>query len=104
MKKMYIESNNGGNCIMVNEDGKWYVEHCCNSNGLWGDIQIQTEEPISEIAKKLHKQLEDGGGIDIEGMREIPEIEEMSIEEIEFDFINTYNNGIDNYILVGEIE
>ena len=45
-----------------------------------------------------------GGGIDIEGMREIPEIEEMSIEEIESDFINTYNNGIDNYILVGEIE
>ena len=103
MKKMYIESNNGGNCIMVNEDGKWCVEHCCNSNGFWGDIQIQTEEPISEIAKKLHKQLEDGGGIDIEGMSEIPEIEEMTIEEIEFDFINKYNNGIDNYILVGEV-
>ena len=104
MKKMYIETNNGGNCIMVNEGGKWYVDHCYNSNGFWGDIQIQTEGPISEIAKKLHKQLEDGGGIDIEGMREIPEIEEMSIEEIEFDFINTYNNGVDNYILVGEIE
>ena len=103
MKKMYIESNNGGNCIMVNEDGKWYTTNCSDINGFFGDVQIQTEEPTSEIAKKLHKQLEDGGGIDIEGMREIPEIEEMSIEEIEFDFINTYNNGIDNYILVGEV-
>lgn len=103
MKKMYIESNNGGNCIMVNEDGKWYTTNCSDTNGFFGDVQIQTEEPTSEIAKKLHKQLEDGVGIDIEGMREIPEIEEMSIEEIEFDFINTYNNGIDNYILVGEV-
>ena len=103
MKKMYIESNNGDNCIMVNEDGKWYTTNCSDTNGFFGDVQIQTEEPTSEIAKKLHKQLEDGGGIDIEGMREIPEIEEMSIEEIEFDFINTYNNGIDNYILVGEV-
>ena len=103
MTKMYIESNNGGNCIMVNEDGKWYSTNCSDTNGFFGDVQIQTEEPTSEIAKKLHKQLEDCGGIDIEGMREIPEIEEMSIEEIEFDFINTYNNGIDNYILVGEV-
>ena len=109
MKKMYIESNNAYNCIMVNEDGKWYTTNCSDTNGFFGDVQIQTEESISEIAKKLHKQLEVGGGIDIEGMREIPEIEEMSIEEmsieeIEFDFINTYNNGIDNYILVGEID
>ena len=104
MKKMYIESNNAYNCIMVNEDGKWYTTNCSDTNGFFGDVQIQTEETISEIAKKLHKQLEDGGEIDIEGMWEIPEIEEMSIEEIEFDFINTYNNGIDNYILVGEID
>ena len=101
---MYIENSNGGNCIIVNEGEKWYTTDCSDSNGFFGDVQIQTEEPIAEIAKKLYKQLEDGGGIDIEGMREIPEIEEMSIEEIEFDFINTYNNGIDNYVLVAEID
>ena len=104
MTKMYIENNNGGNCILVSDGRKWYTTNCSGTNGFFGDVQIQTEEPISEIAKKLHKQLEDGGGIDIEGMREIPEIEEMSIEEIEFDFINIYNNGIDNYVLVAEID
>ena len=44
MKKMYIESNHGGNFIMVNEDGKWYVDQCCNSNGFWDSIQIKTED------------------------------------------------------------
>lgn len=39
-----------------------------------------------------------------EGMREIPEIEGMTIEKIECNFINIYNNGIDNYVLVAEID
>ena len=104
MTKMYIENNNGDNCILVSEGRKWYTTNCSDTNGFFGDVQIQTEKPISEIAKKLHKQLEEGGGIDIEGMREIPEIEEMSIEEIECNFINIYNNGIDNYVLVAEID
>ena len=104
MTKMYIENNNGGNCIVVSEGRKWYTTNCSDTNGFFGDVQIQTEEPISEIAKKLHKQLEDGGGIDIEGMREITEIEGMTIEKIECNFINIYNNGIDNYVLVAEID
>ena len=104
MTKIYIENNNSGNCILVSEGRKWYTTNCSDTNGFFGDVQIQTEESLSEIAKKLHKQLEDGGGIDIEGMREIPEIEGMTIEKIECNFINIYNNGIDNYVLVAEID
>ena len=59
---MYIENNNGGNCILVSEGRKWYTTNCSDTNGFFGDVQIQTEKPISEIAKKkLHKQLEEPG-------------------------------------------
>lgn len=101
MKKMYIACEDDTNFIAVNEDGNWYADSCISCHGFWGDVKINTDEPISEIAKKLREQVEDVGGIDIEGMLENPEFEGMTLEEI---CDNFYNGREYEYILVSEIE
>ena len=61
MKKVYIVSTNGGNELLVNADGRWFSTNCA-PDGMFGDVDIDADEPLSVIAFKLEQQIDEIGG------------------------------------------
>ena len=101
MKKVYIASTNGGNELLVNADGRWFNTNCA-PDGMFGDVDIYADEPLSVIAFKLEQQIDEIGGVNTDDMRIEPIIENMEIDQI----IDYCNDGHDcdlcKYYFVGE--
>ena len=89
--KMYIESDNGGRAVAIENERAWYFVDCAPS-GTWGDIDILdgTEE---EAAARIRAGIESGEcyGIDdcvseIESdnpiFRHISEYDGMTVDDI----------------------
>ena len=68
MKKVYIVSTNGGNELLVNADGRWFSTNCA-PDGMFGDVDINADEPLSVIAFKLEQQIDAAVNILNEGLR-----------------------------------
>lgn len=88
MKKLYIESDNGGRSVMLRAGAKWYV--CdCSPSGYFGAVDILggTEE---EAAARMRKAI-DAGDIygendcaeNLDTFRYIPDYTGLSAEQIE---------------------
>lgn len=103
MKKVYIVSTNGGNELLVNADGRWFSTNCA-PDGMFGDVDIDADEPLSVIAFKLEQQIDEIGEINMSNMWIEPRIENMEIDQI----IDYWNDGHDcdlcKYYFVGEWE
>lgn len=94
MKKLYIESDNGGRSVMLRVGKKWYICDCAPS-GYFGTVDIidGTEE---ETAARMRKAI-DGGEIydendcaeNLETFRYIPDYDGLTAEQIE----NRENDG-----------
>ena len=94
MKKLYIESDNGGRSMMLRIGNKWYV--CdCSPSGYFGDVDILagTEE---EAAARMRKAIDAGEIYDesdcaenLDAFRYIPDYTGLSAEQIE----NRENGG-----------
>ena len=92
MKKMYLESDNGGRCIFICICNIWYSVDCAPS-GTWGDIDILDGDE-EEAAERIREAINNGEcyGIedcesDIEGedplYKHIPEYDGMTARQIE---------------------
>ena len=79
MKKVYIVSTNGGNELLVNADGRWFSTNCA-PDGMFGDVDIDADEPLSVIAFKLEQQIDEIGEINMSNMWIEPRIENMEID------------------------
>ena len=94
MKKLYIESDNGGRSVMLRIGKKWYVCDCAPS-GYFGSVDILdgTEE---ETAARMRKAIDEGDIYDendcaenLETFRYIPDYDGLTAEQIE----NRENDG-----------
>ena len=103
MKKVYIVSTNSGNDLLVNADGRWFSTNCA-PDGMFGDVDIDADEPLSVIAFKLEQQIDEIGEINMSNMWIEPRIENMEIDQI----IDYWNGNRDcdlcKYYFVGEWE
>lgn len=82
MSKIYLQDDNGGRGITINEGNKWYYSNCAPT-GFYGDVDI-LESDINVIVENLKIQAsQDEFDIDISWMDEIKAWENLTIEDIE---------------------
>jgi hypothetical protein len=94
MKKLYIESDNGGRSVMLRIGSKWYVCDCAPS-GCFGDVDI-LEGTEEEAAARMRAAINAGEIYDendcaenLDTFRYIPDYDGLTTEQIE----NRENDG-----------
>lgn len=105
MKKLYIESDNGGRSVMLRVGKKWYVCDCAPS-GYFGTVDI-LDGTEDEVAARMRKAIDAGDIYDendcaenLDTFRYIPDYDGLTAEQIE----NRENNGRTcDYMLIVEI-
>ena len=103
MKKVYIVSTNGGNELLVNADGRWFSTNCA-PDGMFGDVDIDADEPLSVIAFKLEQQIDEIGGINTDDMWEFICIRDEEIDDIVDAWNDAHDCDLCKYYFVGEWE
>ena len=82
MNKIYLQEDNGGRGITINEESKWYYSNCAPT-GFYGDVDI-LESDIDIVVENLKTQASRPEfDIDTSWMDEVEEWENFTIEDIE---------------------
>lgn len=80
--KIYLQEDNGGRGILINENGKYFYSNCAPT-GFYGDVDI-LEKDVETVIANLKIQAENPeSDNDTSWMDEVEDWETLTIDEIE---------------------